>query len=149
MEPVIRSVIIYGILWLVFRVIGRKSLADINTFDLVLLLLISQATQQALVRDDYSITNAFLVVVTLVGLQTLVTLMKRQVPDFGSYFDGGPVLLIERGELRREVMERVRIEEADILAAARRQRGVERLDQIKYAVLESSGRISIIAKERI
>ena len=149
MEPVIRSVIIYGILWLVFRVIGRKSLADINTFDLVLLLLISQATQQALVRDDYSITNAFLVVVTLVGLQTLVTLMKRQVPDFGSYFDGGPVLLIERGELRREVMERVRIEEADILAAARRQRGVERLDQIKYAVLESSGGISIIAKERI
>ncbi len=149
MEPVIRSVIIYGILWLVFRVIGRKSLADINTFDLVLLLLISQATQQALVRGDYSITNAFLVVVTLVGLQTLVTLMKRQVPDFSSYFDGGPVLLIEHGELRRDVMERVRIEEADILAAARRQRGIERLEQIKYAVLESSGGISIIAKEAI
>jgi uncharacterized membrane protein YcaP (DUF421 family) len=73
MESILRAAVIYLIVWLVMRVTGKRTLAQVTVFDFVLLLIISQAGQQALLGDDLSLTNAMLIIVTLVGIHLLFT----------------------------------------------------------------------------
>ena len=148
MDSVIRAAAVYLGLLVLFRLSGNRSIGQITAFDFVLLLIISEAIQQAIVTNDYSMTNAFLVVVTLVGLDIMMSLWKQRSARFEKILDGVPVLLIENGKMRSEVMKKERVDENDILCAAREMHGLERLDQIKHAIVESSGGISIIPKER-
>lgn len=147
MDSVIRAIVIYAVLLLIFRIAGKRSLAQISTFDFVLLLIISEAIQQALLGNDSSMTNALLVVVTLVGLDIGLSLIKQRSQQLEKVVDGMPVVLLADGKPIKERMDKERVDESDILVAARSIQGLERLDQIKYAVLEQSGGISIIPKE--
>ncbi|MCD6027974.1 MAG: hypothetical protein K0S78_148 [Thermomicrobiales bacterium] len=146
MDSVIRAVAIYGILLIIFRVSGKRSLAQITTFDFVLLLIISEATQQALLGDDFSLINAFVVIITLIGLDIALSLLKQRSPTFELLIDDTPLIIVEDGRPLKERMDKARIDESDILASARELQGLERMDQIKYAVLERSGGVSIIPK---
>jgi len=148
METVIRAAVVYGMLWLVFRIAGKRTLAEITTFDFILLLIVSETTQNALSGTDYSITNSLLLIVTLVGIDVGLSLVKQYWPTVDKIIDGVPLILLEDGRPHAERMAKSRVDEADILAAARRSQGLERLDQIKYAVLERDGGISIIPMER-
>jgi len=148
MDSVIRAAAIYFLLLLVFRLGGNRSIAQITAFDFVLLLIISEAIQQAMIREDYSVTNAFLLVVTLVGLDVMMSLWKQRSERVEKILDGVPLLLIENGKKHEKVMRKERVDESDILAAARELHGLERLDQIKHAVVEASGGITVIPKER-
>ena len=148
MDSVIRAAAVYLGLLVLFRLSGNRSIGQITAFDFVLLLIISEAIQQAIVTNDYSMTNAFLIVVTLVGLDIMMSLWKQRSARFEKILDGVPVLLIENGKMRSDVMKKERVDENDILCAAREMHGLERLDQIKHAIVESSGGISIIPKER-
>ena len=148
METVIRAAVVYGVLWLVFRIAGKRTLAEITTFDFILLLIVSETTQNALAGTDFSITNSLLLIVTLVGIDVGLSLVKQYWPTVDKIIDGVPLILLEDGRPFRERMDKSRVDEADILAAARRSQGLERLDQIKYAVLERDGGISIIPMER-
>ena len=78
MESVIRAAAVYLFLLLVFRLAGQRTLAQITTFDLVLLLIISEAIQQALIGNDNSMTNAALVVLTLAGLNVALSILKQR-----------------------------------------------------------------------
>ncbi|MCC6628606.1 MAG: DUF421 domain-containing protein [Chloroflexi bacterium] len=147
MDSVIRAIAVYAVLLLIFRIAGKRSLAQISTFDFVLLLIISEAIQQALLGNDSSMTNALLVVVTLVGLDIGLSLIKQRSQQLEKVVDGMPVVLLADGKPIKERMDKERVDESDILVAARSIQGLERLDQIKYAVLEQSGGISIIPKE--
>ncbi|MDQ3443134.1 MAG: DUF421 domain-containing protein, partial [Chloroflexota bacterium] len=120
---------------------------QITTSDFVVLLVIGEATQQALLGDDFSITNAVLVIVTLLGLDIGLSLVQSRFPRLGPWLDDGPLVLVENGSLLQKRMDKSRISEADILHAARAAQGLERMDQIKYAVLERTGEISIIPKQ--
>lgn len=144
MESILRGALVYLIVWIIFRLSGRRTFAEMTSFDLVLLLIISEATQQALLGQDFSITNAALVLITLVAIDIGLSLVKRFLPKFEMVSDGLPVLLIEDGRLLRDHMKNARVDESDILDEARKWRGLERLEQIKYAVLERNGGISII-----
>lgn len=144
MDAAIRPFAIYVILMHVFRVSGKRSLAQITTFDFVLLLVIGEATQQALLGEDYSITNAALIIVTLLGIDIGLSLLQRRYAVLGKLFDDVPLVLVDKGEVVERRMKRSRISEAEILQAARETQGLERMDQIKYAVLEWTGHISII-----
>jgi uncharacterized membrane protein YcaP (DUF421 family) len=146
MDSVIRAVAIYGILLIIFRVSGKRSMAQITTFDFVLLLIISEATQQALLGDDFSLINAFVVIITLIGLDIALSLLKQRSPTFELLIDDTPLIIVEDGRPLKERMDKARIDESDILASARELQGLERMDQIKYAVLERSGGVSIIPK---
>ncbi|HYE31167.1 MAG TPA: YetF domain-containing protein [Methylomirabilota bacterium] len=148
MESVIRGLVVYAFLLLVFRLSGKRTLSQSTNFDLVLLLIISETTQQAMVDSDHSVTNAFLLIVTLVMTTVLLSVLKQKFPAMERVLDGRPLLLMENGDQRRTSMEKARIDEEDILEAARKNHGLERLDQIKYAVLERNGDISIVPKER-
>ena len=78
MDAVLRSLVIYVFLLVVFRISGKRSLSQATTFDFVLLLVIGEATQQALLGEDFSMTNAFVVIVTLVGIDILLSLVKQR-----------------------------------------------------------------------
>jgi uncharacterized membrane protein YcaP (DUF421 family) len=147
MEPILRGAIVYIVLLFVFRISGNRSLAQITAFDFVLLLIISEATQQALLGEDFSITNAILVIITMVMMDIGFSLWKQRSAQVEKVVDGVPIVIVENGKPLKERMDKERVDEEDVMAAARERQGLERIDQIKYAVLERSGGISIIPKE--
>ncbi len=147
MDSVFRAVATYLFLMLIFRISGKRSLAQITTFDLVLLLIISEAVQSALLGNDFSMTNSFILVMTLVAMDIGLSLWKQRSRLVAKLMDDVPLVIVEDGRPLKERMDRCRVDEDDVLVAARIQRGLERMDQIKYAVLERSGGISVIAKD--
>ncbi len=146
MDSVIRAAAIYFTLVILFRVAGNRVMGQMTAFDFVLLLIISETVQQAMITADYSITNAFLLVVTLLGLDIMLSLWKQRSGRVEKILDGVPLIVFANDELKRSVMDKERIDEGDILAAARDKQGLERLDQIKYAVIEANGEITVIPK---
>jgi uncharacterized membrane protein YcaP (DUF421 family) len=146
MESVLRATFIYVFLLVVFRIAGKRSLAQITTFDFVLLLIIGEATQQALLGDDYSVVNACIVIATLILLEIVLSHVAARFPMFDRAIEGLPLVVVADGKLLKERLKRERLDESEILAAARELHGLERMDDIKYAVLERSGGITIIPK---
>jgi uncharacterized membrane protein YcaP (DUF421 family) len=146
MGSVIRAVLVYLFLLVVFRIAGKRTLSDVTTFDFVLILIISESIQQALVVDDTSFTNAVLLVVTLISLNILISALQRRWPGMIRVTEGLPVLVVSNGKPLTEVMKRERIGEEDILHAARTSQGVKSLAEIEFAILETSGGISIIPR---
>jgi uncharacterized membrane protein YcaP (DUF421 family) len=136
-------------LLLLFRLDGKRSLAQITTFDIVLLLIIAEAIQQGLLGDDFSVTNAFLVITTLFAIDVGMSLGKRRSKMLDKITEGVPMVLVEDGRPLRDRMGKLRVDKEDILTTARERQGLERMDQIRYAVLERSGGISIIPKHPI
>ncbi len=146
MTSVLNTVAIYFALLIVFRIAGRRSIGNITNFDMVVLLIISESVQQALVGDDYSLTNAVLVFVTLVVVDVGLSLLRLRFRRLDVLIQGVPTVLIKEGECVTDAMRKARVDLGDIMEAARLKHGLERLDQIRYAILETNGEISIIPR---
>ena len=144
MNPVVRGLAVYLFVFIIFRILGKRSLSEVTTFDFVLLLIISETTTDALIGEDYSLTACFIMVTTLVATDLLFSLLKRKSNWFNILGDGAPLIIVDHGKLLKNRMSKSRVEEDDILEAARSKHGLEKLEQIKYAVLERDGSISII-----
>ncbi|HIH4391044.1 TPA: DUF421 domain-containing protein [Citrobacter freundii] len=147
MEMVLRALAIYLILLVVFKIVGRRALLQMTSFDLILLLIISEATQQALLGNDFSITGAMLTIVTLVVIDIFFGFIKKQMSGAESALDGSPVILLDHGEPLMEKMKMVDVSLDDILVAARQSQGITEPGEIKYAILERNGHISVIPDE--
>jgi uncharacterized membrane protein YcaP (DUF421 family) len=147
MDTIVRALVIYFVLLVIFRIAGKRSLAQITTFDLVLALIVGETVEGALVGDDQSLTNAVLLVLTLVGVDLVTALVKQRSPLLARVLEGLPVLVVENGSPHPDRLDRERIDRADILEAARQQQGLGRMEQIDYAVVEPNGEISVIPKE--
>jgi uncharacterized membrane protein YcaP (DUF421 family) len=147
MDTVLRAAAVYIVVLLVLRLAGRRTVAEMTPFDLVLLLIIGDATQQALLGDDFSLTTAFLVVATLIVLDILLSLLKERFASLAKLIDGVPMVIVENGQPLRERMRRARVSMDDVMLSARESQGIERLEEIKFAVLEVSGGISVIPRE--
>jgi uncharacterized membrane protein YcaP (DUF421 family) len=148
MDAILRAFVIYALLMIIFRVSGKRSLAEITTFDLVLLLIISEATQQAMLGDDFSITNALLVIITLFIIDNTLSMAQGRFPKIAPWIEDVPLVLVEDGKLLKERMKKSRISEGDILEAAREKQGLANMEQVRYAVLERTGSISIVPKSQ-
>ena len=146
MDAVARGVAVYLALVVIFRISGQRSLGQVTTFDFVLLLIIAETTQQALLGEDFSVTNALLLIVTLIALDVGLSLLKQRSPRLDRLLEGLPLVIVENGKPISERMAKARVDEEDVLSAARELQGLERMDQIKYAVLERNGGISIIKR---
>ncbi|WP_447903486.1 DUF421 domain-containing protein [Pseudomonas serbica] len=147
MDSVLRAAAMYVALMVLFKVAGRRSLAELTTFDLVLLMMISEATQQALLGDDFSFTNAILVIVTLIAIDVGLSLLKQRSSWASRLIDGEPTIIVENGKLLRQRLRHARLVEADIMEAARSSQGIEKLEEIKFAIIERNGKISVIPRE--
>lgn len=144
MELILRGAVIYLALFLLLRATGNRQFSEMTAFDAVLIILIAEVTGQSLVGEDYSLVGSILVLATIIGIDLTFSLLKRGHPRFARVVDGIPVLLVNEGRLVEEVMRRERVDKEDILSSARELRGLESLDQVKYAVLEPNGRITIV-----
>jgi uncharacterized membrane protein YcaP (DUF421 family) len=147
MNPVIRGVVVYLFLMIVFRFLGRRTLNQTTTFDLVLLLIISEVTQQALVGEDFSVTTAVMLICTLVGLNLMLTLIKQKYKKFDRVIEGTPLVIVDHGQPLEKRMNKTKVDHDDIMQEARASFGLESMKEIKYAVLEKDGSISIVPYE--
>ena len=146
MNPVVRGLVVYLFLFVIFRIVGKRTLSETTTFDFVLLLIISETTTDALIGEDYSLMACFIMVSTLIGTEFLFSLLKEKSRWFEITSDGAPLVIVDHGKTLKKRMNKSRVDEGDVLEAARSLHGLERMDQIKYAVLEKDGSISIIPK---
>jgi uncharacterized membrane protein YcaP (DUF421 family) len=147
MESILRGLAVYLFLLGILRVAGKRTLAQSTPFDFALLLIISETTQQAMLGSDYSLTNCFLLITTLVGTSILLSFVKEYSPTVERWIDDVPTILLQNGLLNHNAMKKLRVDEADIMRAARNKHGLERMEQIRYAIAEASGDISIIPNE--
>lgn len=146
MEIVIRATALYVVLLLLFRAAGKRTLADTTVFDLVLVFVIGELAQPAIVGNEGSFTGGVLGIVTLLLLDIALSLAKQRSPALDRLVDGTAVVIVRDGRPDREAMVRERVDEDDVLAAARQHRGLARMDQIAAAVLERSGQISVLPR---
>jgi uncharacterized membrane protein YcaP (DUF421 family) len=127
---------------------GRRTLAQVTNFDLILVLIIGDATQQALVGTDQSFGTLLVVVATLVLMDIALSRAKQRWPTVDAVVDGLPLPLITRGTAHRQRMDSEGVTADDVLTAARETHGISRLDEVDAAVLEQNGGISIVPARR-
>jgi uncharacterized membrane protein YcaP (DUF421 family) len=144
MDSVIKACIVYFVLWAIIRISGRRTLGEMSAFDFILFLIIGGSTQRAITGEDYSLTNALILVSTFVVIEIVLSLLDLRSPALRRVFEGTPTVLVENGQLMTYRLQRTRVTEDNILEAARRLHGLTRMEQIKFAILESTGKISII-----
>jgi uncharacterized membrane protein YcaP (DUF421 family) len=141
----LRSIFVFFFIYLVTRVVGRRELSTLEPFDLLLLIVVGDAMQQGLTQDDYSVTGGLIVILTFAVLQVGISYASFRFPRLRPVLEGEPLVLLENGRpidrnLRRE---RLTVEE---LASAARQHEIAHLEDVQWAVLETSGEISFIKK---
>lgn len=146
MDIFLRALTIYFALMIILRFSGKRTLSESTPFDFVLLLIIAETTQQALLGQDYSVTNSLLLIVTLVAMDILLSYVKQRWRRAAALIEGLPLVIVEKGTPLKDRMTKTRVDEEDVLVAARQLQGLERMDQIEYAVLERTGTISIVPK---
>lgn len=147
MESVIRGVAIYLVLLVIIRLSGRRTMDQATPFDFVLLLIVAETTQQALLGDDFSITNAVVLIVTLFLMDIALSYLSRWFPALGKVVEGKPTFLVRDGEVDERAMRKTRLSVNDIMVAARKQHGLERFAQVKHAVLETDSGITVIPRQ--
>lgn len=146
MDAVIRAAAMYLVLIILFKIAGRRSLSELTTFDFVLLLIIGEATQQALLGDDFSVTNSILIIATLIAIDVGFSLAKQRSTRLSKFLDGDPTIIVEDGHFLKARMKKARISEADIMETARSSQGIIDISDIRFAIIERNGSISIIPK---
>lgn len=144
MENVLRAAIMYVFLFIIFKISGRKTLLEMTIFDFILVLIISEATQQALLGEDFSLTGAMITIGTLIFIDKSLGFMENKIPKLNLWLNGSPIILIENGRVLDQRLRKCSLSEDEIMEVARQQEGLENLDEIKFAILEKNGKISII-----
>ncbi len=144
MDSVIKAAVVFFVLWAIIRISGRRTLGEMTAFDFVLFLIIGGSTQRAITGQDYSMINALLLVSTFVVLDVGLSIVDLKWPAARPILNAMPMILVENGYLWTWRMRRARVTEDNILEAARRLHGLERMEQIKFAILEATGEITIV-----
>ncbi len=146
MSLVIRAACAYFLLLFAIRLIGRRTASMMAPFDLIILFMIAGITVTAVLGDDKSMAGAFSAVCTIGLMHIGVSMAKERWGWFGRLVDGTPVVIFEHGRFNDDRMRMLRLQPQDVMAAAR-QRGLQRLDEVRYAVAERDGKVSIVEQK--
>jgi uncharacterized membrane protein YcaP (DUF421 family) len=146
MDLVFRAIALFCFVYLLTRIIGRRELSSLEPFDLILLIVIGDAIQQGLTQDDYSVTGALIVVGTFGVLQILVSFLSYRFPRLRPALDGEPIVIVQDGKPIERNIKRERMTIEEVMVEARQQQ-VASMDEIAWAVLETSGKVSVIPKQ--
>jgi uncharacterized membrane protein YcaP (DUF421 family) len=149
MEGVLKAALLYFVLMILLRTIaGRRTMGEMTAFDLLLLLIVGDITQEFLVGDDASLTGVVIVISTFVVIDVALSLLQQRFTLVSHWVEGVPTVLCRNGELDEEALRKARIREDEILAAARQSQGIDRREDIKLAMLEANGKISIVPRRQ-
>ena len=143
-STVLRAAVIYVFVLAVMRLAGKRTLAELTAFDLVVILIISEAIQPALTADDSRLVSAVLIVLTILAIDAALGILKDKSRTAAKVLDDIPSVLVRDGVVNQDALDREKIDEDDIMEAARHQLGLESFDQVRFAILERTGGISII-----
>jgi uncharacterized membrane protein YcaP (DUF421 family) len=146
MDLVIRATVIYLLILVFTRVLGRRELSQLQPFDLILLVVIGDLIQQGVTQNDLSVTGVIVILSTIGALQVLVSTVVYRFQRLRPMLTGEPVVIVQNGKPIERNMKRERITIEDVAEQARLNQ-IESLEQIKFAVLETSGQISFIRKD--
>jgi uncharacterized membrane protein YcaP (DUF421 family) len=146
MDLVLRAIALFCFVYLLTRIIGRRELSSLEPFDLILLIVIGDAIQQGLTQDDYSVTGALIVVGTFGILQVFVSFLSYRFPRLRPALDGEPIVVVQDGKPIERNLKRERLTVEEVMVAARQQQ-LASVDEIAWAVLETSGKLSVIPKQ--
>ena len=144
-EIVLRTLVIYAVVLVLLRFAGKRELGQMTTFDLVVIILIANAVQNAMTGPDTTITGGVLAATTLIVANVAVSRVFRQVPSLARLFTGSPTLLVEDGKVLEENLKREHVSLEELQMAVR-EHGIEDLKDVALAVLEVDGAISIVHK---
>jgi uncharacterized membrane protein YcaP (DUF421 family) len=142
-DLVARAVVVFVVVFLVTRVVGRRELSTMEPFDLILLIVTGDLVQQGVTQSDYSLTGALTVIATIALLTVALSYLSFKVPRLRPVLDGEPLVLVQDGEVIERNLRRERITIEELLAAARQQQ-IGSLAKVRFAVLETNGAISFI-----
>jgi uncharacterized membrane protein YcaP (DUF421 family) len=145
MDIVVRAIVIFTLLYVLMRVIGRRELSALEPFDLILLVVLGDLVQQGLTQDDYSLTGALLAIGTISVLVLFVSFVNFRFPRLRPLLDGEPIVIVQDGRPIEKNMRRERLTVDDLAAAARLQ-NIPKIDDVAWAVMETSGAISFVKK---
>ena len=145
MDIVLRSLVIFMVIWVLMRLLGRRELSNLEPFDLIMLVVIGDFVQQAATQQDLSVTGAILSAATIGILTLAFSWLSWHFPRLRPVLDGKPLVLVEEGKLLTDNMRRERITIEELAAQARLQR-IDSIEKVNWAVLETGGQISFIPK---
>jgi uncharacterized membrane protein YcaP (DUF421 family) len=145
MDIVIRAAVAFLFILLLTRIVGRRELNTLEPFDLILLVTIGDLVQQGVTQNDFSVTGLTLAVGTIAVMTVVFSYLPWRFQVLRPVLEGEPVILIEDGNVIEKNLRRHRLTQEEIAAEARQQQ-IDSLDQIRWAVLETSGKISFIEK---
>ena len=145
MDLVLRAAVIFFFVFLVTRIVGRRELSEMEPFDLILLVVVGDLVQQGVTQSDESVTGALIVISTIALLTVAVSWVSFRSRRLRLITEGEPIVLVEDGRPIERNMRRERITLQDIEEEAR-QSQISSVADLRWAILEDSGRISCISR---
>jgi uncharacterized membrane protein YcaP (DUF421 family) len=143
---ILRCVVVYVVLLVALRLTGKRQLGQFTPFDFAVLLIVSNAVQNAMIGPDTSLVGGIVGAATLFGLNYLLSELSARYNFLGQEVLGTPTVLIDDGHLITENLRRERVNADDVLMAMR-EHGVDDISKVKHAVLETDGSISIVSQD--
>ena len=144
-ELVIRSIAVYAFLILILRISGKRQIGQMAPFDLVLLLILSNGVQNSMSGGDNSLVGGLLIATVLVGINYVIGYATYKSKKIEAFIEGRPQIIISKGILYQDVMDKCQITQHE-LDAALRESGCENVNKVHLAILEINGVISVIPK---
>lgn len=146
MDLVLRATFIFGFIFAITRTVGRRELSSMEPFDVILLVVIGDLVQQGALQSDESVTGAITVIAVIAMLTVLVSYVSFRVPALRPVLEGEPIVLVEEGRVIERNLRRQRMTVEEVAAEARQQQ-IGAIADIRFAVLETNGRLSFIPRE--
>jgi uncharacterized membrane protein YcaP (DUF421 family) len=146
MDIVYRAAFVYFFLWFVIRIIGKKDLGSMSAFELVLLVTMGDLIQQGTTQEDFSVTGAMLAVGTFASLMVLFSWLSFRFRRTRAVIEGMPVVVVQNGEMREDVMHYERVDKQELFEALREQ-GIDDVGKVRFGVLEPDGKYSFFTDE--
>ena len=146
MDIALRAIVVFGLLLLITRAVGRRELSSMEPFDLILLVVMGDLIQQGVTQSDYSLTGTLIVISVIAVLTVLTSYVSFRMPRARRVLEGEPVVLVEHGRVIERNLRRERMTHGELAAEARLQQ-IGELDRVRLAVLETSGRVSFILED--
>jgi uncharacterized membrane protein YcaP (DUF421 family) len=146
MDIVLRAAFAFAFIFFLTRIVGRRELSSLEPFDLIMLIVLGDLVQQGVTQSDYSVTGLVLAAGTIALMQVLVSFLNFRFRRLRALLEGEPIVLVENGRVLERNIARERLTPDEVLEQAR-QSQIASFDEVRLAVLETSGQISFITKQ--
>jgi uncharacterized membrane protein YcaP (DUF421 family) len=147
LEIVARVLLLYVGLFLLVRLSGKKELGQLGPMDLLAMLILSETVSPALTAQDTSVVGAWTAAATLLAAGVVIDRIAHRSRAAERWIEGRPLVIIDRGVVRRALKDRLRITDQELEAALRAE-GVDSPEDVKRAVVETTGHITVVKKKR-